>query len=248
LSGVGSPEYDALLRRALKEAKAVLVLNPTVAEVVRPWCTRVEVVTWGMDPDRFPWPRPRPSAPVIPERPGIVRILFAGVVDEPIKGFSVLHEACRLLWTRRRDFELVVTSKSRGEADEFTRFVGWTSQKSLPDLYAACDICVVPTIAQDGLSRTSVEAMACGIPVIGSRIGGLPYSVEDGVTGLLCEPGSPTDWARQLESLLDSPGLRNELGLAGRREFECRFPWPAVIERDYLPLFKSAQPYRIASE
>ena len=81
--------------------------------------------------------------------------------------------------------------------------------------YRAADICLVPTIAQDALSITSVEAMAAGIPVIASRIGGLPYTVTDGVTGLLCEPGNPADLAEKIARLLDDPPLRRQDGIGG---------------------------------
>ncbi len=94
----------------------------------------------------------------------------------------------------------------------------------------------MPTIAQEGLSRTSVEAMAAGIPVVASRIGGLPFTVSDGTTGLLCEPGDPADLARQIARLLDDPPLRRTMGLAGRRRFEEAFTWESVIESYYRPL------------
>ena len=58
LAGVGTPEYDRKLRRALEEAEAVLVLNPLIAALVEPYARRVCVVPWGMDPARFPWPSP----------------------------------------------------------------------------------------------------------------------------------------------------------------------------------------------
>ena len=75
---------------------------------------------------------------------------------------------------------------------------------------------VVPTIAQEALGRTAVEAMGVGRPVVASRLGGLPFTVVDGATGLLCEPGNPDDLARKLEILLDDPGLRERLdGSAG---------------------------------
>ena len=173
--------------------------------------------------------------PGIETRPD--RTLFmAAVAGEVIKGFHVAHEACRILRETRTDFELVVTFDPAGPIDEFTRSVGWCSQDELPRHYRDADICLVPTIAQDALSITSVEAMAAGKPVIASRIGGLPYTVSDGLTGLLFEPGNAFDLAEKIGRLLDEPQLRTEMGLAGRRRFEEDFMWPDVIKRYWRPL------------
>ncbi len=236
LSGVGSEAYNKLLRQSLRDATAVLVLNPEVAKRFGPWATRVEVATWGMDSDRFPWPVQQKSVPGLPTKRGVTRILFAGVTDEPIKGFNVLHEACRILRSSRTDFELVVTDRQPGQIDEFTTSVGWKTQSELPAVYSSCDVCVVPTIAQDGLSRTSVEAMASGLPVVASNIGGIPFTVEDHVTGLLFEPGSASELAEKLASLLDDRELRIRLGHAGREAFESKFQWSEVIRNRYTPL------------
>jgi glycosyltransferase involved in cell wall biosynthesis len=164
------------------------------------------------------------------------RLFMAAVAGETIKGFHVAHEACRLLWQTRHDFELIVTFDPPGQIDEFTRAIGWQSQAELPRQYRQADICLVPTIAQDGLSITSVEAMASGIPVIASRIGGVPFTVTDRVTGLLCEPGDAADLASKIARLLDDPELRHKMGLAGRRRFEADFTWETVIERYWRPL------------
>jgi glycosyltransferase involved in cell wall biosynthesis len=161
---------------------------------------------------------------------------MAAVAGETIKGYHVADEACRILRQTRSDFELVVTFDPPGPIDEFTRSVGWCSLAELPRHYREADICLVPTIAQDSLSRTSVEAMASGIPVIASRIGGLPYTVTDGVTGLLFEPGDPADLARKIGLLLDDADLRRQMGLAGRKRFEEEFVWEDVIERYFRPL------------
>ena len=148
------------------------------------------------------------------------RLFMAAVVGETIKGFHIAHEACRILRLERSDFELVVTFDPPGPIDEFTRSVGWCSLDDLPKHYRDADICLVPTIAQDSLSRTSVEAMASGIPVIASRIGGLPFTVIDGVTGLLIEPGDAVDLARKIARLLDDPDRRGRMGLAGRSDLK----------------------------
>jgi glycosyltransferase involved in cell wall biosynthesis len=232
LAGVGTPGYHQLLCRSLQEAEAVLVLNPLTEAMLAPYARRVCVVPWGMDPARFPWPSPETA-----ERPA-KRIFQAAVVQEAMKGFALLHAACARLWRRRQDFELVATGEPAGRADAFTRFTGWVSQEELPRQYAEADITAVPTIAQEGLSRTSVEAMAAGKPVVASRIGGLPYTVADGSTGLLCRPGDADDLARQLALLLDDADLRRRMGLAGRKRFEEEFSWDVVIDKHYRPLFQ----------
>ena len=183
----------------------MLALNPVIAAMLEPYSSRVCIVPWGMDPARFPWPPPEVSEPDVDAGAKLTTLFMAAVAGEFIKGFHVAHEACRILRQSRSDFELVVTFDPPGRIDEFTRSVGWCSLADLPRHYRAADICLVPTIAQDSLSRTSVEAMASGIPVVASRIGGLPYTVTDGVTGLLCEPGDPVDLARQIARLLDDP-------------------------------------------
>lgn len=249
LSMVGTPEYDVVLRRALREAEAVLVLNPLIKEMLSPYCKSVRVVTWGMDSQRFPWPpSDEPSSPFGEPRPSssdampggakpITRLLFAGLVPEMIKGFHVLQDACERLWGQRQDFELLATADPPGQVNAFTRYIGWQSQDQLPRFISAADVLVMPTVAQEGLGRTTVEAMAVGRPVVASRIGGLPYTVTDGFTGLLCEPGDAADLAAKIGIMLDDRALRVRMGLAGRRRFEQEFTWEQVIERHYRPLF-----------
>ena len=235
LAGVGTPEYDECLRRSLRDAEAALVLNPLIGALLEPYARQVHVIPWGMDTARFPWPPPDESGPKPENSPAT--LFMAAVAGEFIKGAHVAHEACRILRQSRSDFELVITSDPPGRIDEFTRSVGWCSQADLPRHYRAADVLLTPTIAQDGLSRTSVEAMASGIPVVASRIGGLPFTVVDGVTGLLANPGDPADLASQISKLLDDPALRRQMGIAGRRRFEQEFTWETVIERYYRPLF-----------
>ncbi len=233
LSGVGSQKYYDCLLSAVRGAEAALVVNPLMEAMLSPYTKHVRVATAGMDPARFPWPWPADGE----ERSsGKAGLLFAGLVEESIKGFGVLHKACALLWRRRQDFELVATGDPPGQVDEFTRFVGWQTQEELPRYLRASAMLVMPTIAQEALGRTAVEAMAAGRPVVASRLGGLSFTVADGATGLLCEPGDPEDLARKIERLLDDPALREQMGQAGRRRFEEHYAWPVIIERHYRPI------------
>ncbi len=238
LCEVGSAEYHRILLQAFGEAEAVLVVNPLAEAMVSPYARSVRVVTAGIDPARFPWPDPAAGPPREPWAEGRAILCFAGLIDEPMKGFAVLHEACRRLWSRRRDFVLAATGDPPGPVDAFTRLIGWQSQEDLPRHLRAADVVVFPTIAQEALGRTAVEAMAAGQPVVASRIGGLPFTVADGATGLLCEPGDPDDLARKLELLLDDPELRTRMGRAGRRRFEEHYSWDVIIDRHYRPLLQ----------
>ncbi len=237
LAGVGTPQYQELLHRSLLEAEAVLVHNPILETIYSPYATNVRVATWGMDAARFPWPWPVEPPRLAPV--GVTTLIMAGLVSEYIKGFHVLQEAGARLWRKRRDFLLVATGDPPGQFNEFTHFTGWLSQADLPRFIRGADILVMPSIAQEALSRTSVEAMGVGRPVVASRIGGLPYTVADGATGLLCEPGNPDDLAAKIETLLDDPDLRQRMGTAGRQRFEAEFTWEQVIDRCYRPLLKA---------
>jgi glycosyltransferase involved in cell wall biosynthesis len=231
LSGVGTPAYQEKLLWAFAQSEAVLVVNPLTEAMVSPYARDVRVVTAGMDPSRFPWP-----PPTRPDANGPKRILFAGLTGEWMKGFHVLREACARLWSKRRDFELVATSEAEEGAESFVRHVGWQSQSELPKLLWNCDVLAMPTVAQEALGRTAVEAMAAGLPVVASRLGGLPFTVADGATGFLAAPGDPTDLAEKLETLLNDPALRKRMGEAGRRRFEEHYSWPVIIDRHYRPL------------
>ena len=236
LSGYCTAAYDEKLRRAFAEAEGVLAVNPLIAATVSPFAKAVHIVPSGFDPERFPWPWPLDqNAPTKTK----ATIFFAGIVAEYMKGFHVLHAACAKLWRKRQDFELVATGDPPGQADEMTRFIGWLPQDELPSHLRQADFLVFPTIAEEALGRSAVEAMGAGRPVIASRIGGLPYTVTDGLTGLLFEPGNVADLADKIETLLDDPALCTRMGSAARQRFEQHFTWDVIIERHYRRLFIS---------
>ncbi len=235
LAGFELQEYPERLRRAFAEAEGVLVVNPFIADLVRPHTQHVHVIPSGFDVERFPCEiNTRTREPHEP-----LRILFAGLTQELMKGYFVLQQAAELLWSERQNFELWVTADPEGMQNAYTRHVGWQSQENLPQIIAACDLLVFPTIAQEALGRTAVEAMGCGRPVVASRLGGLAWVVDDGVTGLLATPGDPVDLARQIARLLDDGALRERMGQAGREKFEREFTWEVILQR-YAALFGAA--------
>jgi glycosyltransferase involved in cell wall biosynthesis len=92
----------------------------------------------------------------------------------------------------------------------------------VPRLLAAADVFVLAS-RSEGHPVSVLEAMAAGLPVVASRVGGVPEQVVDGETGLLVDPGDPEPLAAALERLTDDPALRRRLGAAGRARAEERF-------------------------
>jgi glycosyltransferase involved in cell wall biosynthesis len=91
----------------------------------------------------------------------------------------------------------------------------------------------------EGTSLAILEAMACGLPVVATRVGGTPEVVVDGETGLLCSPRSGDDIVRAVEMLQGSANRRRTLGAAGRRRVEAIFSFERMVAR-YFSMYRLA--------
>jgi glycosyltransferase involved in cell wall biosynthesis len=98
------------------------------------------------------------------------------------------------------------------------QFVGRLDHSELAAFYQKARFLVVPSVCYEQQPLVAIEAMLCALPVIASRIGGLPEVVEDGVSGLLFQPGNAEDLAYKMKALWASPTLCKEFGQAGRRK------------------------------
>jgi D-inositol-3-phosphate glycosyltransferase len=105
-------------------------------------------------------------------------------------------------------------------------FEGAVAHDALPLYYNAADVCVVPSY-YESFGLVAVEAMACGTPVVASRVGGLVSTVQDGVSGYLIPWRCPEPFAEKLEVLLNNPELRDNFRRAARKSVE-RFRWRNV--------------------
>jgi glycosyltransferase involved in cell wall biosynthesis len=95
-------------------------------------------------------------------------------------------------------------------------------REDVSQIVTALDVAVLAS-NYEPFGRALVEAMAAGKPVIGTRVGGIPEIIEDGVTGFLVPPGSPEELARAIIRILQDPDLAQRMGAVGRERAETRF-------------------------
>lgn len=107
---------------------------------------------------------------------------------------------------------------------------------NVDDFMRASDFYILPSLTE-GLSNTLLEAMACGLPVVGTRISGTMDLIADGKNGFLAEPGDPGSLAEKISILARDEGLRESMGVVSREIIEKEFSFGRVVER-YLELFK----------
>jgi rhamnosyl/mannosyltransferase len=115
-----------------------------------------------------------------------------------------------------------------GIADRVVHARG-VSREELPLYYRDADVFVLPSVWLEAFGLVLAEAMASGTPVIGSRIGGIPYVIGD--AGLLVEPGDVGGLAAALRKVLDDPVLALELGARGRQRVLQEFTWSRTAAR-----------------
>lgn len=239
--GALAPAMLALERRLLAASSAILASSGSaIGRIEQSHGVSFEahvptIVPYGQD-DWSTQPA-RPPAPIADEA---LRLLCVGRLDET-RGIDVLFETLpRLLETHP---ELVVDivggdapADERGPTrrelferrhgvDGFhgrVRFHGEVDEARLRGFYAACDLVVWPS-RTGAFGMVPLEAMVFGKPVVAGRVPGIGEVVEDGVTGLLAEPGDADSLAAACACLLGNARARSRMGRAGRERYEARF-------------------------
>ena len=159
-------------------------------------------------------------------------LLYVGRI-ESLKGVELLvHTAAQL--DTCEPVRVLVVGDDNGQDRELDRlrdlaetlqvedsfqFVGRVAQEELPVYYSAADVCVVPSF-YESFGLAALESMACGTPVVASRVGGLSTVIQHGSTGYLKSWRCPEAFANSLEMLISSKSLQSSMGLAARRRAE----------------------------
>ncbi|PWW07367.1 spore coat protein SA [Paenibacillus cellulosilyticus] len=246
------------LRQSFRLAETIIVnsdyLRSIVAAQAPEAASKIVVVHLGTDMHRFPSVQ---SSEGGARRNRLRRaygwtdrkvILYLGRLI-PLKGVHHLIELMPKLLKRHPNAMLVIVGspqygskrtsvysrrlkRAAAKLGGSVRFIPYVPYNEVPDWLLGADVLAVPSVRREAFGLVNVEAMAAGIPVVASRIGGISEIVQDGETGLLAEPSSLTaDMLTKLDHLLTNDQLRLEMGRRSREKAETYFTWQAAAER-----------------
>lgn len=247
-------------KRLLTLADGLIAANPDErADLI--WrmgvpAEKVCTIPPGVDLQLFQ-PQPRQNAR---ERLGLLEddlaVLFVGRID-PIKGIDTLVDAAELMIQKGLPDQAPVFVIIGGDLDasgnpvgplarvaadihdrglsEHFRLLGPWPQDQLPVAYSAADVVAVPS-RYESFGLVAVEALACGAPVVASRAGGLRFTVDEGLSGVLVKPQSPQALADGLTSVLGDDGRRAAMSRAARPSVE-RYDW-STIAGDVMHVYR----------
>ena len=239
------PRRQQVEREVMASADGIIAFSPHERDaMVRLYgadARRISLVPCGVDLSMFkPWDQQEAR-----QRLGLNGdkvLLYVGRI-ESLKGLDLLLHTAAHLDTCEK-VKVLVVGGDDGRQQEVERlrslaqdlnvgdvfdFVGRVDQEQLPLYYSAADVCVVPSY-YESFGLAALESMACGTPVVASRVGGLSTIVQHGRTGYLKSWRCPESFANSLEMIMSNRGLQDSMGLAARRRAEG-MGWDQVAGR-----------------
>jgi rhamnosyl/mannosyltransferase len=235
--------YDPVASPVYARARRIAVSSPALAEhaaALSPYRDRIAVIPFGIDPAAWQ------ATPAIAARADAIRreaggrplVLFAGRMV-PYKGLEVLLDALAPL-----DVAAILAGDGPARASaravaqrlgltDRVRLAGEIPHEELVASYHACDLFVLPSItAAEAFGYVQLEAMACGKPVVSTRVrSGVPWVNRDGETGLTVEPADAGALRRAIQTLAANPELRARMGEAGRARVAEEFTIGRMADR-----------------
>lgn len=221
----------------------IITPSDELAEAVRSLGIPADKITFvsnGVDTDKFsPEVPPKNLRQQYALAPG-TRIVLCPRRLEPKNGVRYLIEAVPAVLRECPETRFFIVggsypdqltllrerARELGVLDRIT-FAGSVPNAEMPSWYTAADVVVLPSL-KEATSIAGLEAMACGKPLVGTNVGGIPYLIDDGRTGLLVEPRNPSQLAEALARVLTDDAARSEMGAAARNRAVEQFSWIRV--------------------
>jgi len=233
----GGARRMALLERSFAKPRLFLAPSRELLETPFPIAARRVFIPNGVDADKYRFDQS--SRRKIRHRLDIDDSALVGILTRRLvakNGVIHLARAVRHIDDERLRLILIGDGPEAARVRECLechfagRFhmAGAMRHEEIVPFYSAADFSVLPSL-MEATSISGLEAMACSLALVGTRVGGIPELVEDGVNGYLCEPGDERDLAEKITRLLagDVAGF----GARSRALVEERFAWPQIARR-----------------
>jgi len=204
---------------------------------------KIHVIYNGVDINKF---KPRPDRAKLRREFGLEEekkiVLFVGRLYHR-KGLEILLRSIPPVLQEFSDVKFAISGTGfkkkeeslrnlakKLEIEDYVTFLGYVPDEKLPDLYAASDIFVLPAIYEN-FPFAILEAQATGLPVISTKVGGIPEFLADNENGFLIDPGDSTQLTQRVLTLLQDPKLAKEMGRRGRSLIEEKFSWSLITSQ-----------------
>ncbi len=246
-----------LTKRTLRRSTKIIATSDYYVNrstILRPYQSKIEIVSPGVDMSIF---NSKVTIGDLKERYSREKvILFVGSlnstqqhkgVDRLITAFSEVCETennCKLVIIGEGDAKQTYIDQAKKEGlSKRVEFTGYISNKRLAQYYKMAKMLVMPsTDSNEGFGMVLLEANAVGTPVIGSKVGGIPFVVQHNKTGLLVSPKSVNQLSKAIRLLLDDPEKATELGRAGSKRAARDFDWRILAQKSNLIFTDAMKP------
>jgi glycosyltransferase involved in cell wall biosynthesis len=158
------------------------------------------------------------------------RLTLKNGVDDLIRAFSFVRNSMPsilvICGAGEDEEKLRALARDLNVSDD-VRFMGLVPYNELPKYVASADVFVRPSLSE-GFGNSFVEALSCGVPIIGTPVGGIPDFLVDRKTGLFCKVRNPEDLADKIELLLKNKKLASAIVKNGQKMVKQRYEWSSV--------------------
>ncbi len=234
------PLMKPLSKLVLRNADAVIALTEDMKREMQKICYRdVFVIPNGIDLEKFENLSREEARTKLQIKEDEKMVVFVGTL-RPIKGLKYLIKAMNIITRQDTGVKLMLVGdgEERQDLQELVNeldlgnqviFGGRVPNEKVSEYMVASDIFVLPSLSE-GFPNVVLEAMAAGLPVVASKVGGLPEIIKDGKNGFLVEPKNPEQIAEKVMLLLRDEELRKRVS-RNNKEKAKHYSWDSVVEK-----------------
>jgi glycosyltransferase involved in cell wall biosynthesis len=237
----GNPRYYQMAAKleafCLRRTGGVVAISSYTRDLVSALAPRTWLLPNAVDSRFFS---------VVPVEQDVPRILFVGMINERKNPHALLN--CCKDWLAVNRCKLAIAGDGNPASDYYREFMdeskalpgvellGFIDRDQLAEEMGRSSLLVLPTF-EDNCPMVVLEAMAAGLPVAASRVGGVPDLIEDEVDGLMFDPAAPAEMRGKIGRLVDDPELRKRLAQAGKMKALNKFH-PRAIAEEHVRIYR----------